>query len=313
MLAVKKWGKDKPYIIQLFAAQLVSTVQDMSEEFSSIKLRRFASQKFPLPHLPSWFALYRSHRKTIFQVKAIWSAAYGKNIVHFFSELLKEAQKQKRHSKNLVHNSTTPEEIEAAKNLLQMVLSASDKGLEDEFDQVPIKQAARRRMTRLIAENPLELSFYLFVAVPCWALYRTSPSMLYRKARQGDFEALGKLLRLDQIMLHDPAIGKQVIACRFNHSSTKYRKLLDAATKAPKGSDSYKNILLSQIGLLSAISHLTEKPLTPRDLYELVAAFDKDSKSKLIDELPKEPDALARDLSPDRNLWRHVMNPDKKM
>jgi hypothetical protein len=62
----------------------------MSEEFQTIKLRRFASQKFPLPHLPSWFALYRSHRKTTQQVKAIWSAAYGKNIVHFFSELLNE-------------------------------------------------------------------------------------------------------------------------------------------------------------------------------------------------------------------------------
>jgi retron-type reverse transcriptase len=51
MLAVQKWGKDKPYIIRIFAAQLVSTVQDMSEEFQILKLRRFANQKFTLPHL----------------------------------------------------------------------------------------------------------------------------------------------------------------------------------------------------------------------------------------------------------------------
>lgn len=28
MPAVQKWGKDKPYIIRVFAAHLVSTVQD---------------------------------------------------------------------------------------------------------------------------------------------------------------------------------------------------------------------------------------------------------------------------------------------
>ncbi|MBT0664613.1 hypothetical protein KI809_09915 [Geobacter pelophilus] len=310
MLAVHNWGKDKPYIIRIFAAHLVSTVQDMSDDFHSIKLRRFASQKFPMPRLKYWFALYRSHKKNIQLVKDIWSAVYGKNIIQSFSELLKELSNQKNQSKHKRPNPPSPEEIEQAKNLLDMVLTASEKDLEDEFNQLPLKQAVKRRMSKLLTESPLELAFYLFVAVPCWALYRTSPTYLYRRARQGDFSALENLLRLDQLMLHDPMIGKQIIAYRFNHSSSKYRKLLTAATSPPKGHNSRKNILLSQVGLISTLSHLTEKPLTPQDLFELIEAFDFDSKGKLFEDLPKTPDALARALSPDRNLWRNVFVSD---
>lgn len=311
MKELQKWSKDKPYLVAIFAGQIISTVQDMAEEFKTIKLRRFASQKFPLPHLPSWFAMYRSHKKTVQQIKDIWTAAYGRNFVQFFSELLEELQERKTQRKPLP--SLSPEEVKDSIDLLQTMLFASEQALEDEFNQVPVKQAATRRMRKLIEKNPLELSFYLFVATPCWALYRTSPTLLYRKARQGDFDSLEKLLRLDQLMLHDPTIGKQIISYRFNHSSSKYRKLLDAATKAPKGSGSLKNILLSQVGLLSATSHLTVKPLTPQDLFELVEAFDHDSRGKLFDNLPKTPDALARALTPDRNLWRQVLHSDKKM
>jgi len=307
MQALHKWAKDKPDIIKILAAQLISSVQDMSEYFKTLKLRRFASKKFPLPHLPSWFAMYRTHRKTIVQIEAIWAVACGKNMVQSFSEQLKNL-------KNTSPSASQPskEEIRESKNWLQVIHSASEKELEDEFNHVPASQAAKRRLNKLFAEKPLEFGFFLFVAVPCWMLYRTSPTQLYRKARLGDFEALQNLLRLDQMMLHDPAIGKQIIAYRFNHSSSKYRKLLDAATKAPKGSGSFKNILLAVVGLLSAISLTTVRPLTPQDLFELVAAFDSDTKSKLLENLPKNPDALARALSPDRNLWRQVHPSDKK-
>lgn len=314
MKELRKWAKDKPYIIKIVAAQLVSTVQDMADEFKTIKLRRFASQKFPLPHLHSWFAMYRSHRKTIQQIKNIFGVIYGRNLVRFLSELHKESQQElKRINDAPCPRQFSQEEIQESLKLLHTIYSASEQELEDEFNQVPASQAAKRRMARLVAEKPLELSFYIFVAVPCWTLYRTSPTLLYRKARQGDFESLEKLLRLDQLMLHDPAIGKQMISYRFNHSASKYRKLLDAATKAPKGSSSKKNILLSQVGLLSTLSHLTVKPLTPQDLFELVDAFDTDSKGKLLDDLPKTPAALARALTPDRNLWRQLLPSDKKM
>ncbi|QVW36551.1 hypothetical protein KIP69_06820 [Geobacter sulfurreducens] len=311
MNELKKWAKDKPYIIKIFAAHLVSTVQDMAEEYKTIKLRRFSWQKFPLPHLPSWFALYRSHRKVDQTIKDIWASVYGKTATDFFSGLLDEAQQLKNQEKKSLQSLPTQEEVEKSFELLQMILSASDKALEEEINQVPVKQTAQRRMAKLIANKPLELSFYLFVAAPCWTLYRMSPTRLYRQARQGNFDALERLLRLDQLMLHDPAIGKQIITYRFNHSMSKYRKLLKAATDPPTGKKSSYHILLSQIGFISALSHLTSKPLTPRDLYELIAAFDADCKTNYLHDLPDDPGNFARGLAPDRNLWRQLLNSDK--
>ena len=314
MRAIQEWAKDKPYLIKINAAQLVSTVQGMAEDFKTLKLRRFASKQFPLPHLPSWFKLYRSHTKITQQVEGIFTAVYGRDAVKFFSETSKEVRRKARKGEPLLPpEARTPEVMGVAIDILNTVLAASDKDLEDELNNTPTNPAIQRRLRKFIAKNPLELCFYLFVAVPCWILYRTHPTLLYRKARQGDFDSLQKLLSLDQLMLHDPLIGKQIISYRFNHTSIKYRKLLDAAIKEPKGSKSKKSILLSQIGLISALSHLIQKPLTPQDLYGLVEAFDKDSNSKLLDELPDEPDALARNLSPDRNMWRILFSSDKKI
>jgi len=308
MQAIKNWGKDKPYLIRVFAAHLITGVQDMQDEFKTIKLRRFGSHKFPLPHLPDWFAMYKSPRRVIDQTKAIWSAAYGKDIVSSFSMMLRTIQ----NSKNLPSNSPSPEDIENVKELLQLVLSESEKGIEDEIAKTPAKSAVARRMKKLLAETPLESAFYLFVSVPCWTLYRMSPAKLYRQARDGKFEALEKLLRLDQIMLHDPVIGKQVMKCRFDHSLNKYKKLITAAVEPPKGLKSNKHILLSQLGFISALSQITTKPLTAQDLIELVGAIDTDYKTSYLKQLPEDPRSLARELQPDRNLWRHIISTDKK-
>lgn len=308
MLAVKNWGKDKPYIIRIFAAHLISSVQDMQDEFKTIKLRRFASHKFPLPHLPDWFHMYKSPRKMIDHTKAIWTAAYGKDVVNTFSEILRAMQK----SKNLPHDLPSEEDVENIKELFQWVLSESEKGIEEEIAKTPAKSAVARRMKKLLAETPLESAFYLFVSVPCWTLYRMSPTKLYRQARDGNFEALEKLLRLDQIMLHDPVIGRQVMKCRFDHSRNKYLKLMRAAIEPPKGLKSNKHILLSQLGFISAFSHITTKPLTAQDLLELVGAIDIDYKTNYLEQIPEDPRSLARELQPDRNLWRHILHTDKK-
>lgn len=308
MHAIRNWGKDKPYLIRVFAAHLITGVQDMQDEFKTIKQRRFASHKFPLPHLPDWFAMYQSPRKVIEQTKAIWSTAYGKDFIHAFSKMLRAMQ----WAKNLPPNPPTPEDIENIKDLLQFVLSESEKSIEEEIAKTPVKSAVARRMKKLLAETPLESAFYIFVAVPCWTLYRMSPIKLYRQARDGKFEALEKLLRLDQIMLHDPVIGKQIMKCRFEHSRNMYRKLITAAVEPPKGLKSNKHILLSQLGFISALSQITTKPLTAQDLIDLVDAIDTDYKTSYLDQLPKDSRSLARELQPDRNLWRHILSTDKK-
>lgn len=314
MLAVKKWAKDKPYLIALVAPQITPIVIDLHLDFKQIKSRRFGSHKFLLKHLPPWFALYRSHRKGIEHLKAVYAAIFGHEFISFTDILIKELHDLKSADKEtLAANLPTPQEFEEISQILRELLDASFVDLENEFSKAPVDHDAAAAMKQLVADKPLESSFFLFVEVPCWLLYRVSPTTLYRKARGGEFDALERLLRLDPLMLHDPYVGMKIAKFRFDHKMPQYRKLLAAPFKNPKGGIERKNLILSIVGLLSALSHVIQKPLTANDIFELIAAIDEDAKCNLLDDLPKDPDALARALQPDRNQWRKLFQPDKKM
>lgn len=63
MLKTQEWTENKPYLIAVVAPQAAIAARDIHEAFHQIKDRRILAHQFPLPHLPSWFALYRSHIK----------------------------------------------------------------------------------------------------------------------------------------------------------------------------------------------------------------------------------------------------------
>jgi hypothetical protein len=65
MLAVQKWTIGKSFLFAFVAPQLDTTARDIHLSFQQTKERRVLSHQFPLPHLPSWFALYRSHREPL--------------------------------------------------------------------------------------------------------------------------------------------------------------------------------------------------------------------------------------------------------
>ena len=312
MLAVQKWSQDKIFLIAVCAPHLVLLTQDMREEFQFIKQRRFAGQKFPSPTLSSWFAMYRSHKKMSKQVEAIWSAVYGKKFIGMFAKSLEMLRTPKSlQNMKLLADSLSPAEREEVgkeiKEIFSAIYSQSERELEQELEKAPLKPTAERRLRKLWEATPLESSFFVLVHIPCWFLYRMSPTTLYYKARHGDLEALDQLLRLDQYMLHDPSIGKQITKL----SSREHREMIEAALASPKEINSRRNVLLSLLGLISAVSHLTKKPLTAPDLVKLVAAIDEDFNSNLAEDLPEDSRSLARALRPDRNYWRKIFKADK--
>jgi hypothetical protein len=210
----------------------------------------------------------------------------------------------------------SPEELEQlnafVQNFKKEFLAATFEDLEDEFANKPYDPEMEKAVHKLVDDNPIDTSFFIFVTVPCLFLYRMTPTVLYRKARLGDMDALKKILRLDQLMLHDSLIGQKVASIRFNHNLSKYQNLVASATKSP--TIDRKNILLSIGGFIYAISFLTDKPLKPQDISELFGAIAEDTNNeKLIESIPKDSKSLGRELQPDRNLWRHIFNPDKKM
>lgn len=62
MKAIQKWTERKSFLFALFAPRLAITARDIHEAFQHTKERRLLSHEFPLPNLPAWLAMYRSHR-----------------------------------------------------------------------------------------------------------------------------------------------------------------------------------------------------------------------------------------------------------
>ncbi len=312
MLAVQIWAQDKPYIIQLIAPHFASLVEVFYGEFSDLKRRRLGSHKFPLPRLRPWFALYRSHRKSKKHLETLFLTIVGPEVVALVSGILAELQKP---ASATPKKKYSPEEMDQLKtfadNLKQGLRAASFEYLEDEFENKPVDPETADAVHKLLVDHPLDASFFIFVHVPCLFLYRMTPTLLYRKARLGDLDALKKILRLDQLMIHDCFIGQKVAAIRFNHNLSKYQNLVALATKSPVVDR--RNILLSIAGLVYAISFLTDKPLKPQDISALFGAIADDTNNdELIKSIPQDSKSLGRELRSDRNPWRQMFNPDKK-
>lgn len=317
MLAVEKWAENKPFIIALCAPQLVVSTRDINIDFLHLRERRIFNHQFPLPPLSRWFTVYRSHRKPI---------KFLKTFISDFSGLEKETIKSGEaaieglsalSSGKIIkpEHPPTAEEMEQAKNSMQNILTESFLDLKRDFDKTPPIPAAKEEFLNMFSEGVLEGSFFLLVIAPCWLLYRTTPTRLYRKARLGDTDALEKLLRLDPLMLHDPTIGKQIQAFRFKNKNNVYQTLLEAPLKRPKGKFTRKKMKYAIAGLISALATSLKFELEEPDIRALFDAVAKDSEGKSIDtDIADSPEAFSKAIRRDRIYWLKMLNPnpDKK-
>lgn len=139
------------------------------------------------------------------------------------------------------------------------MLTESFQEIQDDMSPEPVDPSLKAEMLSLFSNNSLESSFFVLATVPCWLIYRMPPTRLYRKARQGNFEALEMLLQLDPLMLHDPVIGKRIQELRFNHKSAKYRKLLEAPLYNSHANITALNMKYAIGGLLSALAKVLNK------------------------------------------------------
>lgn len=317
MLAVEKWAENKPFIIALCAPQLVVSTRDINIDFLHLRERRIFNRQFPLPPLSPWFALYRSHRKPLKLLKTILSefSVYGTETIEF-GEAFLEGLRMLSNGVNLKpEHPSSVEEIEQTKNSMQNMLSESFLDLKRDFDKTPPIPAVKEGFLNMFSEGELEGSFFLFVIAPCWLLYRTTPTRLYRKARLGDLDALEKLLRLDPLILHDPTVGKQIQAFRFKNKNNAYQTLLEAPLKRPKAKITRKKMKYAIAGLISAMATSFKFELEEPDIRALFDAVAKDSEDKSIDtDIADSPEAFSKAIQRDRTFWLKMLNPnpDKK-
>lgn len=315
MLAVEKWSKGRPYLIALLAPQVATPAHDINQVFTQFKNRRVFSHQFPLPHLPSWSQLYRSHRKPAGFLRIMFS-----EFSSFSPESVQLADSLSEGSKELCKNSVgkspvqiTAKDISKAKTLLDNALKESFLDIKADFSDESATPSDQAAFSEMLSDMPLESSFFFLVSIPCWLLYRESPTHLYRKARTGDIDAIEKLLRLDALMVHDPMIGQQIQKLRFNRKTSAYRTLLEAPLKSPKAKITRKKMKYAMAGFISALSSIIKPPLTEPEIRSLFDAVAQDSGRGAIDtDLPDSPESFYMAIKRDRDFWLQSLDPYRK-
>ncbi len=314
MLAVQKWAENKHFFLALIAPLLVANARNLHSGFSHIRDRRFFKLQFPLPPLPPWFAMYRSHRKPLTFLKNLLSefSVFSKETIELGEAVIEDIRTRRSGKSITPEHPLTGEDIEHVKNLMQNILSESFRNLKNNFENIPLAAAVKDDALLMISERELECSFFLLVLAPCWLLYRTTPTILYRKARLGDFDSLEKLLCLDPLMLHDPVISRRIQAFRFNNKNTDYQTLIEATLKRPKAKITLAKIKVTIAGLISVLAITFKLPLEEPDIRDLFDAVAKDAEGKMIDtDLPESPESFYSAFWRDRAVWLQMLKPDK--
>jgi len=313
---IEKWAEDRSFLLAVLGPLAASSAQDFSQAFTQLKNRRLGDHQFPLPPLPAWFRLYRSHRSIDGFQKALFAELFpsGPEVIEFADIVMKELRLRQRGKVEQPETPPSPEQVAATKEFLQGIRSDFSQDLVRDLTGPPPNKAEKEAFARFLEGKELVASYFMLVHLPCWLLYQTLPSQLYRKARTGDPEALDKLLRLDPLMLHDPAIGKQLLKLRYEGNRATYRALLEAPLKAP-GKLSQKSIKANLAGLLSAIAsqlkqHLTEPQI--KSLFDAVAKDQKKDPHAIDESLPELPGSFTKAIYLKRQPWLEMMDPDKK-
>lgn len=136
--------------------------------------------------------------------------------------------------------------------------------------------------------------------LPCWILYGEMPSRLLRRARQGNWQAICDLLRLDKSLVTD-----RLLAERWHHAMTVgqpelRRELLSALSGSPR-SLPCRRFKLWFAAALSLLADLCGYELQRPELRELFDAVAADRTGAMVDhEMPDGPEAFRQAILRER-------------
>ncbi len=104
-----------------------------------------------------------------------------------------------------------------------------------------------------LARSP-ELYFFFRVTIPCLAVYRRHPRSMLHRAQRGDMQAIEALVRVDDLVIHDPIITQWASQQHGQVRKERQRLLRQWADQGlDHGQFSARQVKLSMAGLISAM------------------------------------------------------------
>jgi len=324
MLEIEKRAqKDTNPFFGLFAAMTASSAQDVYEAIKDIRERRLFGYQFSLPDLPAWFALYRRPLKALLVSSEYISefSEAGKDIVALVFAFRKLQKMAKNTPEKLAEIQFTSQDLKEGQDFFNEMRSKLFTEVQEDINDTPFDHQTGIKFRKYLADHELELGFCYLVYIPCIYLYKTFPTDLYQKALNGDVNSLERLVKLDPIMLHDPAIGQKIQALRFKNMNG-YEKIIDAAKKPLRYNQkeiksARKKMKVESAAMIASFAEGIKKPITNQQIRAPFDAYAKDSQGKLgyleDADLPKSPEALDKALKRHKPDWQKMFqNLDKK-
>jgi len=318
MLAVEKWAQDKNSALAFFAINHALIAREKSEALRHIKERRLYGYIFPLPDFTSWFSMYQS-RKPLLAYKRLMvnSPAPPKEVIALmiaFRKLIKSPKLAAKIKKKL-----TPKDIEDSEKYFQEMCLKTYAHIREEIEKPQSEMEAKSMFLDLLKTDELTLGFYFLVYAPCLLYFGMTPNAIYQSALKRDISAIEKLLKIDPLILHDPAIGYQIQSVRLYGKINDYDLILNAITKQPK--ISYKNIADERRSIKSdhgaqilVLSKAMKHPLLVPQLRELYDKLATDYDCTLIDTDIKKPEGFDKTVKLKAATWqKQLQNLEKQI
>ena len=230
MLGVEKWAQGKNPAIAYLAITHALSARTHCDALQHIKERRIHDYQFPLPDLASWFALYRSNKPLLVYKRLLSQFPALDEQIDLLGGF-RTAEKAFANDPNLVINVPSQDLQEG----WEMWQGMCAKTYEEIKEQIAKHEPAETQniFKDALLRDQLILGFYFLVYFPCLRFYEVTPANLYEKAITGDLSAIELLLKLDPLLLHDPAIGFQIQTLRLSGKTNNYELVLGAVLKNP--------------------------------------------------------------------------------
>lgn len=269
------------------------------------------TKHFPLTvSFRQWLSFYRSHRRiqTVIADRLIerqfsdFSNFELFQLIQLWSRIIQQLNDDKK--TQLSRILTKQIKRQNSEDLQRIFAESQNRGkamLEDTLNAVSDKLGKSDFNVNENAFKLPEFAFFMRVLMPCWIYYRTLPTTLYLKARQGNHHAILDLLVFDKTILQDPKIFAHI-----HGQWDKGRKSLMKAIPSVPRKLSKKTLKIRASGLIQLFTSGMDKLNAP-DIIGLFDAIEKDgtNSNSLIDQdLPSSPESFAKDLQRERSRWQ---------
>lgn len=211
-------GDDVPWVFMVEAVRIAATADKLLPIIRSAVYRGSPSFGLAAPPVRPWLGLYRRHRE-IDRMLGVAEGVPDEVLDSDLASVLRQFaltydQSDLVELRSIIAEAMPPAQRELIGRALLGVpfppSVATIRTLLDGFeaeaslDDLDSVAAFESQLTTLPAR------FYMLVWLPCWVLHRTYPALLMRAAREGDPDALDRLLRLDKLALSEPRIASVV-------------------------------------------------------------------------------------------------------